>query len=64
MARVVLGFAMGIVSTAAVFLTRCLGGLPVVHQTLLAPLYFFDRSFTLHVLASIGGEYAGMVAEP
>jgi hypothetical protein len=61
-ARVALGLVIGLAGTVVTFATCCVGGLPVIHQTLLAPLLYFERAFTLHVLASAGGEYADATA--
>jgi hypothetical protein len=60
-ARFALALVVGFASTVATFATCCIGGLPVIHQTILAPLFFFDRAFRLHVLASVGGEYANAI---
>ena len=37
--------------------TCCIGFLPVISQTLLAPFYVFDRAFSLFVLSSLGPDY-------
>jgi hypothetical protein len=37
--------------------TCCIGFLPVVHHTLFAPFYVFDRAYSLYVIESIGPEY-------
>ncbi|MDF2692297.1 MAG: hypothetical protein K0S65_680 [Labilithrix sp.] len=34
-------------------LTCCLGFLPVIHQTIMAPYYVFERAWTLEILASM-----------
>ncbi len=51
-----LGFA--VVSLLIGCMTCCLGFLPVLHQTLFAPFYVFDRAYTLGVLESLGPDYA------
>jgi hypothetical protein len=51
-----LGMVLGVV-------TCCIGLLPIVHQTLMAPYYFFERSHTLHMLASLGPEF-DLLTEP
>lgn len=58
LARAVIGLVLGLASTLVTLCTCCVGGLPVLQQTILAPIYFFERAFTLSVLASVGGEYA------
>ena len=40
------------------FVTCCLGFFPLVHQLIFAPLYVFDRAYTLYAIDSLGGEYA------
>jgi len=37
--------------------TCCIGWLPVVHHTLFAPFYVFDRAYSLYVIESLGEEY-------
>jgi len=37
--------------------TCCIGWLPVIHHTLFAPFYVFDRSYSLCVIESVGPEY-------
>ncbi len=61
LARVVLAAVIGVASVAAVVGTCFLGVFPIIHQTVLAPLYFFDRSLTLHTLQTLGGDYADIV---
>jgi hypothetical protein len=61
--RTVLAILVGVFSSIVATCTCCVGGLPVLHQTVLAPILFFDRAFTLHTLASIGPEYAMMAPE-
>ena len=48
-------FAM--ITMLAGCLTCCIGFLPVVNQTLTAPLHVFDRSFSLYVLGSLGPRF-------
>lgn len=57
-ARAILATVIGVLSAIVSTCTCCVGGLPVLHQTILAPVYFFDRAFTLHALASIDQEHA------
>lgn len=61
--RTVLAILVGVFSSIVAACTCCIGGLPVLHQTALAPLLFFDRALTLHVLASLGPEYAMLAPE-
>lgn len=62
-ARAALSVALGAISTLVSTVTCCVGGLPVLHQTILAPVCFFDRAFTLHALASIDDEHALLAPE-
>jgi hypothetical protein len=55
--RLLVGLGAGIVGIVAGFLTCCLGFLPVLHQTLMAPYYVFERAWTLEVLASMSPEF-------
>jgi len=55
--RVLVGIAAGIVGIVAGFLTCCLGFLPVLHQTVMAPYYVFERAWTLEVLASMSPDF-------
>jgi hypothetical protein len=61
--KIVYSFVFGTVSTFALYCTCCLGGLPVIGQTLLAPLYVFERAYSLYVIGTVGSEYA-IVQEP
>jgi hypothetical protein len=55
--RVVVGIGAGIVGILAGFLTCCLGFLPVLNQTLMAPYHVFERAWTLEVLASMSPDF-------
>lgn len=55
--RMLVGIGAGIVGIIAGFLTCCLGFLPVLHQTLMAPYYVFERAWTLEVLASMSPDF-------
>lgn len=55
--RVIVGIGAGIVGIVAGFVTCCLGFLPVLHQTLMAPYYVFERAWTLEVLASMSPDF-------
>lgn len=54
-------FLMALVAGAAAmfvaFCTCCIGALPVLAQTALAPYFIFERAHTLHMLASLGPEF-------
>ncbi len=50
------GILAAIVATVVTLCTCCIGGLPVINQTLLAPWHFFERAYGLYVLESIGPE--------
>lgn len=55
--RVLVGLGAGIAGLIASFLTCCLGFLPVLHQTLMAPYYVFERAWVLEVLASMSPDF-------
>ncbi|MCP4645983.1 MAG: hypothetical protein GY851_36400 [bacterium] len=63
MLRLVYSIGKGIAATLAGCITCCIGGLPVIHQTLFAPYYVFDRAFSMYVLQSAGPDYE-MILEP
>lgn len=58
LAKFGLYIVMGIVTTLTGCFTCFIGVLPVVHHTILAPLYVFERAFSLYVLESMGPEFA------
>jgi hypothetical protein len=62
--RVVFWIGATIVGTLAGFITCCIGFLPVLHQTIMAPWYVFERAWALEVLASLGPEFDLMVRAP
>jgi len=62
--RIAYFFAFGIVSTLATCCTCCIAALPLLHQTVFAPFYVFDRAFTLYALSSSGAEYQVIRPEP
>jgi hypothetical protein len=62
--RMVIAFVQGICETIAVYVTCCIGGLPVLHQFVSAPFTAFERAFTLRVLESLGPEYKLIVEPP
>lgn len=54
-------------SVAAAFvtcITCCLGAIPIVHQTLFAPFYVFDRAFSMYAIESIGPDFRMMEPTP
>ena len=55
--RIVFSMLAGIVGVIGGFVTCCLGFLPVLHQTLMAPYYVFERMWTLEILASMGPDF-------
>jgi len=61
--RIVYFMVLGFLAILVGCLTCCLGFLPVIHQTILAPFYVFDRAFSLYVLQSLGPDYV-MMAPP
>jgi hypothetical protein len=61
-----LRFLVAIVAGIAALLAvcTCVGALPVIAQTILAPYYIFERAHTMHMLASLGPEFNVMAGEP
>jgi hypothetical protein len=55
--RILVGIAASIVGVVAGLLTCCLGFLPVLQQTLMAPYNVFERAWTLEVLASMSPDF-------
>jgi hypothetical protein len=55
--RLVYGMIAGVVATILGIVTCCIGFLPVLHQTLMAPYYIFERAHTLQMLAALGPDY-------
>ena len=55
--KMLIGAAAGIVGALAGLITCCIGFLPVVHQTIMAPFYVFERAWSLQILASMGPEF-------
>jgi hypothetical protein len=52
--KLVFGIVFGIVGLLAGCFTCCLGFLPVVQQTLLQPLLYFERRWSLELLSDLG----------
>jgi hypothetical protein len=53
-----------VLAFAAGCLTCFMGFLPVIHQTILAPFYAFDRAFSLALLGTLGPDYRMLADEP
>ena len=62
-ARFVLHMFIAMASLLAGCFTCFIGFLPLIHHTLLAPLYVFERSFGIFVLQSLGPDFQ-MVRQP
>lgn len=62
--RAVVGLGAAIVGTVAGFLTCCIGFLPFLHDTLMAPYHVFERAWTLEVLASMSPDFDLRQAPP
>lgn len=65
--RFLVGLLAGVVGLIAGLLTCCLGLLPILHQTVMAPYYVFERAWTLEVLASMSSDFdlrSGIAAAP
>jgi hypothetical protein len=52
--KIVLAIVVGILGLLACCLTCCIGALPIVHHTLLQPIYYFERAWSLHLLRQMG----------
>jgi hypothetical protein len=61
-----LAFALlaGLLAVLVGCLTCCLGFLPVVSQTLLQPLYYFERAWSLLLLRRLGHDVFAVAREP
>lgn len=55
---------IGAIMVAATCLTCCTAMIPVISQTLFAPLHLFDRLFSLYVISAMGGPYDIMSETP
>jgi hypothetical protein len=55
--RLLVGAAASIAGLVAGVLTCCLGFMPVLHQTLMAPYYVFERAWSLSVLAAMSPDF-------
>lgn len=61
--KVVYAMVFGVARTFAGYCTCCLGFLPVISQSILAPAHVFERAYSLYVLGSLGPDYA-IIHEP
>ena len=52
--RFFLGVGAAIAALFAVFCTCCIGALPVSHQAIMAPWYFFERAYGMEAIESLG----------
>ena len=52
--KIVFAVVVGIVSILAGCMTCCLGFLPVIRQTLLQPVFYFERAWSLFLLREMG----------
>jgi len=55
--RVVMGIGVGLGAAILVTCTCCIGALPVLQQTLMAPWYVFERAYGLYAIESAGSEW-------
>jgi hypothetical protein len=62
--RMLIAIVQGIGEVLVVYVTCCIGGLPVIHQAVSAPFHVFERAYTLAVLESLGSEYKLIVDPP
>jgi len=62
--KVVFEVAQGILILCAACVTLCCILLPVVTQTVLQPLFFFERAWSLHLLRQMGYDLIGGQAVP
>lgn len=61
--KIVFSFLIGFVALLVGCLTCCIGALPVIGQTILSPLYIFDRSLSLYMIQSANPRYV-FIVEP
>lgn len=54
--RLIISVLAGVVGMTVACLTCCVGALPVIYQTITAPLHVFVRSWTLAILEQLGPE--------
>ena len=61
--KIVFGIASGILVLVAACLTCCCVLLPIVTQTALQPLFFFERAWSLFLLRQLGHDLIGPAAK-
>jgi hypothetical protein len=52
--RFFLGLGATIVAFTVAICTCCIGALPVIHQAIMAPWYFFERAYGMEAIESLG----------
>ena len=52
--KIAFAIALGMVTCLAMCLTCCLAAIPVITQTVLQPIFFFERAWSLFMLRSLG----------
>lgn len=62
--KIVFAIVTGITALLAGCFTCCLGFLPVIHHTLLQPLYYFERAWSLCLLRQAGYDLFPVPAPP
>lgn len=56
--RFLMGLGAGLIGAIVVTCTCCIGALPVLQQTLMAPWYVFERAYGLYAIESEGSDWA------
>ena len=56
--RVLMGLGAGLAGAILVTCTCCIGALPVLQQTLMAPWHVFERAYGLYAIESAGSDWA------
>jgi hypothetical protein len=59
-----LSIGAGIIAMFVVLCTCCLGALPVIHQAIMSPWYFFERAYGLYAIESCGPDMKMMEELP
>ncbi len=62
--KIIYSMVFGVARSLAGYCTCCLGFLPVISQSVLAPFHVFERTYSLYVLESLGPDYAIIQAPP
>ena len=62
--RVLMGIGVGLAGAVLVTCTCCIGALPVLQQTLMAPWHVFERAYGLYAIESAGSEWTMLDALP